>query len=273
MKSFTKHLPLAVMGLVAAAALFHGPVAQLPDYHHFADQTHTLGIPHAADVLSNIGFALVAFWGWWRLGGVHAADRLGRAWPGYRLFLLGLLLTAFGSAWYHLDPNDASLIWDRLPIALAYAGLLAGAWSDTHGRNSAGLSGYLAAFAVFSVVWWQGTGAGWIAGTAGVGDLRPYLLLQGAPFMLIPLWQWLHGSPRAERRAFGLALLLYALAKIAELHDHEIAHVLGWLTGHTLKHLLATAAVSVIVLRLVRRSSPACEVAAQAVPVISCVHR
>jgi len=35
---------------------------------------------------------------------------------GYWLFLIGLLLTAFGSSFYHLAPNNARLIWDRLPI-------------------------------------------------------------------------------------------------------------------------------------------------------------
>ena len=44
---------------------------------------------------------------------------------GYRLFLVGLLLTAFGSGLYHLAPDNARLVWDRLPIALACAGLLA----------------------------------------------------------------------------------------------------------------------------------------------------
>ena len=76
---------------------------------------------------------------------------------------------------------------------------------------------------------------------------------QGLPIVLIPLWQWIHGTPRAERWAFASALLLYVIAKIAELYDHEIASALGEITGHTLKHLLATGATYLVVACLIRR--------------------
>ena len=62
--------------------------------------------------------------------------------------------------------------------------------------------------------------------------------------------------PGADRLAFGAALAIYVLAKFAELNDHEIAAALGVVTGHTLKHLLATGAAALIVGRLVRRVSP-----------------
>lgn len=251
MKKIARCLSWAALCALLLAALFHGPVGQLPHYHDFADQTPVLGIPHARDVVSNLGFALVALWGWARLRGGERFRALGGGAPGYRLFLAALLLTACGSTWYHLAPDNARLIWDRLPIALACAGLLAGVWGETHaasGRSGAWLSALLAVFAVFSVFWWYATEL------RGQGDLRCYLLLQIAPFVLVPMWQWLRGRPVAERRAFGIALLLYAVAKAAELYDHEIGRLLGGLTGHTLKHLLATAAAGVIVADLVRRS-------------------
>ena len=247
MKTLTRYLPKLAIGAVSLAAFCYGPVAQLPNYHDFADQTQTFGIPHAADVISNLGFALVALWGWWRMALSNGQAALGKAWPGYRLFLIGLFLTAFGSAWYHLAPDNARLVWDRLPIALACAGLLAGVWGETHRRNSDCMSWYLGAFGVFSVAWW------YASEISSPGDLRLYLLLQGAPFILVPLWQWLYGSARGDRWGFGLALLLYAAAKFAELYDHQIGHALGGLTGHTLKHLLATAAAGVIVFCLTRR--------------------
>ena len=248
MKPIARFLPAAVIVGAATAALWHGPIAQLPDYHQFADNTIQFGIPHFADVISNIGFALVALAAWIGLAGSGDPSRLGGGWPGYRLFLVGLFLTAFGSAWYHLAPDNARLVWDRLPIALACAGLLAGVWGDTRGRDSGGLTNRLAAFAVCSVAWWYGTDL------AGIGDLRPYLLLQAAPIVLVPLWQWIHDSERADRVAFGMALLLYVAAKLAELYDHEIGAVFGALTGHTLKHVLATAAAAMIASRLLVRA-------------------
>ena len=138
-------------------------------------------------------------------------------------------------------------MWDRLPIALACGGLLAGVRGDACKRRSDVLAAVLAVFAIASVAWWHFTGQ------SGVGDLRPYLLLQALPIILIPLWQWLYNIPRAERWAFAGALLLYVIAKFAELYDHEIAAILGVITGHTLKHLLATAAAAGIVGSLIRR--------------------
>ena len=130
----------------------------------------------------------------------------------------------------------------------ACAGLLAGVLGEVRRRDSANMAILLAVAAVASVAWWRFTDL------AGADDLRPYLLLQVLPIVLIPLWQWIYSSPAADRLAFGCALAIYVLAKFAELYDHEIAAVLGPLTGHTLKHLLATAAAVLIVARLVFRA-------------------
>ena len=248
MRYACRHFPLTVILLLAGGCLWYGPIAQLPNYHAFADQQMIHGIPHFADVISNIGFALVALWGFCVLAKCGQHSSLASGWAGYRLFLLGLFLTAFGSSYYHWEPNNTSLVLDRLPIALACGGLLAGVWGDVKEKSSALLSTWLAAIAVYSVVWWYATEL------LGKGDLRPYLMFQVLPMVLIPLWQWLYRSPMADRLSFGAALLLYVLAKLAEVHDHEIAHVSGLMTGHTLKHLLATAAAAAIVARLIWRT-------------------
>lgn len=71
--------------------------------------------------------------------------------------------------------------------------------------------------------------------------------------MLIPLWQWQHPSPSPERQGFGVAILLYLMAKGAELRDHALlALTHGLLSGHTLKHLLATAAALLILASITR---------------------
>ncbi len=250
MKTLHHRLPLLVTVLLAAAALFHGPIHQPAGYHDFADQTLRFGIPHFCDVTSNLGFALAALWGWIKLAPLRAHPDLRCGWAGYRLFLIGLFLTALGSSWYHLAPDNAGLVWDRLPIALACAGLLAGVWGDVHGKQSRTLVAWLAPAAAASVAWWYFTDL------TGNGDLRPYLLLQVLPILLIPLWQWIYKAPGADRLAFGAALAIYVVAKFAELGDHEIAAALGPITGHTLKHLLATAAAVLIVGRLVIRVQP-----------------
>ena len=126
MKTARQYLPLAVVAVLVGAAFWHGPIAQLPDYHAFAERQTRYGIPYFADVVSNLGFVLVALWGACTLPRASGHATLADGWAGYRLFLIGLLLTAFGSAYYHLAPDNIRLVWDRLPIALACGGLLAG---------------------------------------------------------------------------------------------------------------------------------------------------
>ena len=140
--------------MLIGAALWYGPIAQLPDYHRFADQQTLFGIPHFADVVSNIGFAMVALWGACTLPRASGHATLAHGWAGYRLFLIGLFLTALGSAYYHLAPDNARLVWDRLPIALACGGLLAGVWGDARKQSSAVLTAWLALLAIYSVAWW-----------------------------------------------------------------------------------------------------------------------
>jgi len=237
------------IGLALTLAMgLAGPLHQMPCYHAFADQSVLWGLPHGRDVWSNLGFALAGLWGWWRLAPLRKHPDLTLSWAGYRLFLLGLLLTALGSGYYHLAPDNARLLWDRLPIALTCAGLLAGVWADTHRRSSVWPCTGWAVFAFAGVGWW------WLSERLGSGDLRPYLLLQALCMLLIPVWQYRRRSPLPERRAFGAALALYALAKLAEMQDHAIAHALGGtVSGHTLKHVLAAAAATLIVATLVRR--------------------
>lgn len=242
-------LPTVVTVAAAVALLLHGPILQFADYHAFADQRVLFSVPHACDVLSNAGFAVVGLWGL-----VVQRGRPRHALPpgnaGYLLFMSALVLTAAGSGYYHLAPGDARLVWDRLPIALGCAGLLAGVRAG-HSAGSAREVLLLAGAAVASVLWWWLTnGSGLPAGASaivGQGDLRPYLLLQALPIVLIPLWQAIHRAPRAERGAFAAAIGLYVVAKLAELYDRALFDFTGWISGHTIKHLLATAAAATIV--------------------------
>lgn len=252
MKRYLHFIPTFAIALVVALMLLHGPIAQPEQYHTFADLSLWAGIPHAADVMSNLGFAAVALWGALRLWPQRNHPAIRAGWLGYGVFLISLLLTSFGSTYYHLAPDDWRLVWDRLPIALACAGLLAGVRAQLVPRANVNVEVIaLAAFAVASVAWW------YVGQRSGVGDLRPYLMLQIAPLVLIPLWQAVYGADRADRLWFGFAVVLYVLAKTAEVHDHEMHSALGWITGHTIKHVLASAAAWVLVARLIRSTSSA----------------
>jgi hypothetical protein len=251
MDRFLSHLPFSIVLCAGLGLLLVGPIAQPEHFHEFADRRTMFGVPNAADVLSNAGFAIVGLWGLARLWPARAHRALSAAWPGCRLFLAALVLTAAGSAFYHLAPDNGRLVWDRLAIALACAGLLAAVRADSRPDTNARLGvALLAVAALASVIWWR------LTDIAGAGDLRPYVLVQASPLVLIPVWHAIHGAPRDERIAFGAAILLYVAAKAAELNDQALFAALQWVSGHTVKHLLATAASAVITFQLIRRLRP-----------------
>jgi len=118
-------LAVTVVGLIAV--MLSPPLRQDPAYHAFADRRAYLGIPYALNVLSNLGFVVV---GAWSFAAVAKASlpRWERS-AGF-LFALGLLLTGFGSAYYHLAPSNATLVWDRLPLAALFPLVFAVAIGD-----------------------------------------------------------------------------------------------------------------------------------------------
>ncbi len=240
------HLPALLSLLIMIGMVLHGPIPQLAHYHDFADQSQWMGVPHAVDVLSNLGFVLVAVLGFYHMTRSSQLMIKTISFPAYCVFIVSLLLTAVGSCFYHLAPDDARLFWDRLPIALVCASLMCAVRAE----NVPGMASLRScvelclalAFAVFSVFWWKWT-----------SDLRPYLLLQGLSLILIPVWQMTWGAQKADGIAFGLAMILYVLAKIAELSDGAILSLTHIVSGHSIKHLLAALAAAVIVLRLLQR--------------------
>lgn len=249
MRRFKTWLPALALLLIAAIMLVHGPIAQPPHYHDFADARGLACLPNFANVASNAGFLVVGGWGLWFFRYPQRRAFLGTAWHGYAVFLAGVALTALGSGYYHLAPDNDRLFWDRLPIAIACAGLLAAGFAQTFGRIHRWALPMLLVAACMSVFWWS------LTEQHGSGDLRPYLLLQIAPLVMIPLWQWSADAAKRDRIAFGVAVLLYVLAKLAELQDRDILDVLGWMSGHTAKHLLAFAATLVLTANIVCRAS------------------
>ena len=108
------------------------PMPQPASYHEFADQRSWLGIPNFLNVISNIPFAVVGILGLAFVSRTNAEPTFidpRERWAYIGVFA-GLLLTAFGSAYYHCAPNNAHLVWDRLPMTIVFGSLLFNARFD-----------------------------------------------------------------------------------------------------------------------------------------------
>lgn len=223
------------IAIVALVFAFVPPIAQPQEYHNFAEQRVWLGIPHFLDVLSNALFLATGAAGLARLSaGVFADPR--ERWP-YAVFFAGLVLTGVASGWYHLEPTDARLAGDRLAMTVAFAGFTAVVLTERLGLRI-GLSALLALLMAgpASVLYWAATEA------AGIGDLRPYGLVQITPLLLVLLLLWLMPARYSRGGDLLAVLALYALAMMLEWLDRPIFELTGIVSGHTLKHLIAALA-------------------------------
>lgn len=215
-------LPIAAaMALILPAFfLFVPPIAQDQAYHSFADSRSIWSIANFWNVVSNLPFAMVGLLGLWKLQG--AVDRV---------LFTGVLLTFFGSAYYHLAPSDARLVWDRLPMTLVFMALLACVLSgENDSRFRLWLLALLVTCGVGSVLWWNIT-----------GDLRWYVLVQFGPLLILIPALWFV----VEARYLAAALAFYGLAKLAEFGDRAVFSSLP-ISGHTIKHVLAAIATCCI---------------------------
>jgi hypothetical protein len=232
------------LGIVTLGAIFClPPIPQDQSYHAFADGRTQLGVANFQNVASNLPFLVVGALGLARLLRRGAVSPDGpvlepaERWPLVVLFA-GVLLTAFGSAYYHLAPDNDRLVWDRLPMTVAFMGFFASMIGDRIGvRVGKWLLWPLVWLGFASVVMWH-TGE-----QRGAGDLRLYAFVQFYPLATIPLLLYLFPARYTRGGDVMIALAWYLLAKVLEAGpvDHGI-YMAGQLTsGHALKHLAAAA--------------------------------
>jgi len=242
---------LTMLGMTVAAILVlisYGPIPQPAAYHAFADQRTYWGIPHGIDTLSNLPFFLIGLAGLFALRRGVPAGGLPILRPAYLLFFAGSALLLPASGYYHLWPTDATLLWDRLAMTVAFMAFLAiviGEYIEP--RLGSRLLAPLVAFGIGSIAYWRLTDGG------DGGDLRPYVLVQFLPMLLIPFIALTY-RPRLCPGWYLWALLTsYGLAKLLELLDEPIFHLTHRVSGHSLKHLAAAMGVAFFLRALYRR--------------------
>ena len=233
-----KRILLVVAATISAAAFFFPPLAQDLSYHDFADKRPVPPVPNAGDVLSNIPFCIVGIWGVLMMRKYRGGDAMASAL--WHIFFFGVFLVGFGSGYYHWMPNNQTLVWDRLPMTIAFMSLFALVIAEHVSRR--------AGYALFPFLLVAGIGSVWYwdyTESIGAGDLRPYALVQFLPMVLILMILSMFPSGAGGTRYLIWCLGWYIAAKGLEHYDD---HVFGWLgghvSGHSLKHLAAAAGVA-----------------------------
>jgi hypothetical protein len=222
-------------------------IPQSQAYHNFADQRSFLGIPNFLNVISNFPFLIIGLIG--LILCFYPEDYFSFSLRGEKIgwtcFYIGVAAVAFGSSYYHLHPNDATLLWDRLPMTIAFTSIMAIfviERIDEH-KGTYSIAPLLLAGLV-SILYWR-----------FFDDLRPYALVQFVPCIVIPLMAILLPPMYTHSTYWLWAAGFYLLAKVEEAADKPIY---SWthhiISGHSLKHLCAAMVPVFLTLMLAKRT-------------------
>ena len=207
------------------------------------------GVGNFFDVASNVGFLLAGIAGLVVVLRPRTKFQFdSERWP-YGIFFLGMLLTAAGSAYYHVAPDNESLFWDRLPMTIAFMSLVAAQIVDRISRKAglAALAPMLLVGAV-SVLHWRATER------AGAGNVMPYGVLQAYSVAILVLIAGVRPSRYTQGKRIYWVFAFYVIAKLLEAFDEEVLGLGHLVSGHTLKHLAAAAAGFEVCGMLARRT-------------------
>jgi hypothetical protein len=245
----TRHALLVALTVVAIAlALFLPAMPQPLAYHDFADKRSLYGVQNFFDVTSNLAFTLAG------LAGLVAVLRPGTCferpaerWP-YLVFAIGVLLTAAGSCYYHLEPNNETLFWDRLPMTISFMALISAQIVDRVDVR-AGLVALVPMLLVgaLTAVYWI------VTERKGQGNVMPYGVLQAWAVLVLLKLVVFHPSRYTHGHLIYAVFAGYVLAKVFEHFDREILELTGFVSGHTLKHVAAGLAGLPVVWMLWKR--------------------
>jgi hypothetical protein len=238
---------VAVLAITAVS--FMHPIPQDPAYHNFVDQRTLYGIPNFWNVASNVPFVIAGLLGILLLAGRQpVAGGLPELRPVYMVFFAGVFLTGFGSGYYHLDPSNETLVWDRLPMTLAFMAFLSMIVGEYLSLGIARMLLWpLLVVGILSIVYWH------VTESAGHGDLRPYALVQFLPMVLIPLILLMF-RPRLTGSSFLWAMIaFYVVSKITEYYDAPIYSAIEVMSGHSIKHIAAAIGTLFIYIALRQR--------------------
>lgn len=225
---------LCVIPIIVTAVI--APIPQDLNYHIFSDSQEHFGIPNFWNVLSNLPYIAFGVFGLTQTLISKQNIAFGYL-PLSSAFFIGLTLSGLGSAYYHYAPSNESLVWDRLPMTVAFMAFFTTVLSLHFSLENKRYPILIAliTFGATSVYYWAYTE------NIGKGDLRPYAVIQFLPIILIPAIMLMFKSARYDTKYIGWIIGVYVLAKATEHFDSEIDAMLGF-SGHSTKHIVSAFA-------------------------------
>ncbi|KAF8013977.1 hypothetical protein BT93_I1748 [Corymbia citriodora subsp. variegata] len=221
-------------------------IPQSEAYHDFADKREFFGIPNTLNVVSNFPFLVVGLVGLvlCYYGNYFKLSLRGEL-LGWTCFFVGVAAVAFGSSYYHLKPDDATLVWDRLPMTVAFTSIVAIFIIERIDQHKGTVSIVpLLMAGILSILYWR-----------FFDDLRPYALVQFLPCIAIPIMAIILPPMYTHSSYWLWAAAFYLIAKVEEAEDKLIYR---WthdiVSGHTLKHLCAAMVPVFLTLMLAKRA-------------------
>lgn len=234
----------ALTVVLAIAMAWVLPHEDFASYGNFADDSAQGN--NARNVLSNLGLVIVGAAGvLWSLR--HRREDFAES---LTLFA-GVVAAGLGSMYFHGQPllderlnrlNRYALLWDRMPMTIAFAGLIALMLRDrVLRRPNRALLPLLVVIGLATALYWYWS-----------GDLYPYAFFQfytaaGTLLMIMTL-----RPAYTEAGYVAAAVFLFGISKVFEDFDWLIYG--KWdIGGHPLKHIASAAAALMILLWLVKR--------------------
>lgn len=206
---------------------FVGVIQQNEAFHNFVDKKNLLHIPNFHNVITNIAFTIAAI-----VGLIDYFRKETNYSISWLLFFFGVFLVAPGSAYYHYNPNSVTLVWDRIPMTIAFMALTSAGFSEIFKIKKEGLLCFtLITIGVLSVLYWK-----------YFGDLRFYYWVQLTPILTLSFMAFAFSVNGLKRKNLLLAVLFYGSAMACEKLDYQIFALLSY-SGHSIKHILASFAV------------------------------
>jgi len=251
-ESSKRNIGYVLIALITLFSLFlflsNKPVSQELNYHNFKDFRVVFNIPNFYNVVSNIFFFLVGVVGLYKIFCTEKFHLIKEVKAVYVMLFFGAAMIGLGSGYYHLSPDNETLVWDRLPMSIVFMALFSIIIVEFVSiRTGKWLFFPLLIAGISSVIYW------YLTEKQGIGDLRFYVLVQFYPFVVIPVLLLCFRPLYTHVYAYWILFSLYGVSKIFEYYDGTVLEYSGFISGHTIKHILSALALGVLMVSYEKR--------------------